>query len=133
MSASWRGRLNVRWRSCKFVRHCSTASRSWAGQLRCAWGNCVWGKGKPSLQEICATKPYGIVEVAKDNGQQRVTSIVEKPHPDVAPSTLAVIGRYILTPRIFDKLLTTQPGAGGEIQLTDGIAALLEEEPVLVK
>ena len=77
------------------------------------------------------TSFYGIVEVAQDNGQQRVTSIVEKPHPDVAPSTLAVIGRYILTPRIFDKLLTTQPGAGGEIQLTDGIAALLKEEPVL--
>ncbi|MXR37660.1 UTP--glucose-1-phosphate uridylyltransferase GalU [Craterilacuibacter sinensis] len=77
------------------------------------------------------TGAYGIVEVVADNGDQRVTSIVEKPHPDVAPSTLAVVGRYILTPRIFDKLATTQPGAGGEIQLTDGIAALLKEEPVL--
>ncbi|MCL6263669.1 UTP--glucose-1-phosphate uridylyltransferase GalU [Craterilacuibacter sp. RT1T] len=77
------------------------------------------------------TGAYGIVEVAAEAGQQRVTSIVEKPHPDVAPSTLAVIGRYILSPRIFDKLLITQPGAGGEIQLTDGIAALLKEEPVL--
>ena len=60
-----------------------------------------------------------------------MSSIVEKPHPDVAPSNLAVVGRYILTPRIFDKLLNTTPGAGGEIQLTDGIAALLKEEPVL--
>ncbi|KMJ52061.1 UTP--glucose-1-phosphate uridylyltransferase [Vogesella sp. EB] len=78
------------------------------------------------------TGSYGIVEVATDgNGRQQVSSIVEKPHPDVAPSNLAVVGRYILTPRIFDKLLNTVPGAGGEIQLTDGIAALLKDEPVL--
>ena len=78
------------------------------------------------------TGSYGIVEVATDgHGRQQVSSIVEKPHPDVAPSNLAVVGRYILTPRIFDKLLNTVPGAGGEIQLTDGIAALLKDEPVL--
>ena len=78
------------------------------------------------------TGSYGIVEVAADgHGRQQVSSIVEKPHPDVAPSNLAVVGRYILTPRIFDKLLNTVPGAGGEIQLTDGIAALLKDEPVL--
>jgi UTP--glucose-1-phosphate uridylyltransferase len=78
------------------------------------------------------TGSYGIVEVQEDaKGRQRISSIVEKPHPDVAPSTLAVVGRYILTPRIFDKLLNTQAGAGGEIQLTDGIAALLKEEKVL--
>ena len=78
------------------------------------------------------TGSYGIVEVQPaDHGHQRVTSIVEKPHPDVAPSTLAVVGRYILTPRIFDKLVNTTPGAGGEIQLTDAIADLLQEEPVL--
>ena len=56
---------------------------------------------------------------------------VEKPAPEVAPSNLAVVGRYLLTPRIFETLETTQHGAGGEIQLTDGIAALLEEEPVI--
>ena len=80
------------------------------------------------------TGSYGIVEVTSRRSagmHQEVSSIVEKPHPDVAPSTLAVVGRYILTPRIFDKLLNTVPGAGGEIQLTDGIAALLKEEPVL--
>ena len=78
------------------------------------------------------TGSYGIVEVSSQpHGRQRVVSIVEKPHPDVAPSNLAVVGRYILTPRIFDKLLNTTPGAGGEIQLTDGIAALLKEEAVL--
>jgi UTP--glucose-1-phosphate uridylyltransferase len=78
------------------------------------------------------TGSYGIVEVSEHGaGQQRIASIVEKPHPDVAPSTLAVVGRYILTPRIFDKLMTTGAGAGGEIQLTDGIAALLKDETVL--
>ncbi|HJV06969.1 MAG TPA: UTP--glucose-1-phosphate uridylyltransferase GalU [Chromobacteriaceae bacterium] len=78
------------------------------------------------------TGSYGIVEVGRTTaGHQQVTSIVEKPHPEEAPSNLAVVGRYILTPRIFDKLLNTSAGAGGEIQLTDGIAALLQEEPVL--
>jgi UTP--glucose-1-phosphate uridylyltransferase len=78
------------------------------------------------------TEKYGIVEsdeVAK--GLSRVSSIVEKPKPDDAPSTLAVVGRYILTPRIFDLLETIPKGAGGEIQLTDAIAALLKEEQVL--
>jgi len=60
-----------------------------------------------------------------------VTSIVEKPAPADAPSNLAVVGRYLLTPRIFDKLEETRAGAGGEIQLTDAIAALLKDEPVV--
>ena len=60
----------------------------------------------------------------------RVTSIVEKPEPGKAPSNLAVIGRYVLTPKIFDKLEQTQRGAGGEIQLTDAIQALMEEQGV---
>lgn len=78
------------------------------------------------------TGSYGIVEVNKQaNGHQQISSIVEKPHPDVAPSNLAVVGRYILTPQIFEKLREVQPGSGGEIQLTDGIAALLKEEEVL--
>ncbi|AGA90490.1 UTP-glucose-1-phosphate uridylyltransferase [Thioflavicoccus mobilis 8321] len=78
------------------------------------------------------TNKYGIVatETGPD-GELRVTSMVEKPAPEDAPSNLAVVGRYILTPRIFDKLVETQVGAGGEIQLTDGIAALLAEEPVI--
>ncbi len=74
------------------------------------------------------TGSYGIVEL---DAQDRITSIVEKPHPDVAPSNLAVVGRYILTPTIFELLATTQRGAGGEIQLTDAIAQLLKHEPVL--
>ena len=56
--------------------------------------------------------------------------MVEKPDPGTAPSNLAVIGRYVLTPKIFDKLEQTQRGAGGEIQLTDAIQALMDEQPV---
>jgi UTP--glucose-1-phosphate uridylyltransferase len=74
---------------------------------------------------------YGIVATDSFQARQgRINAIVEKPSPEVAPSTLAVVGRYILSPRIFDLLESTKPGAGGEIQLTDAIAALLAEEPV---
>ena len=61
---------------------------------------------------------------------ERVTAIIEKPAPEVAPSTLAVVGRYVLTPRIFEMIARGRPGAGGEIQLTDAISALIGEEPV---
>jgi UTP--glucose-1-phosphate uridylyltransferase len=78
------------------------------------------------------TGSYGIVATENFSGRQgRITGIVEKPQPDVAPSTLAVVGRYVLSPRIFDLLEATKPGAGGEIQLTDAISALLAEQPVL--
>jgi UTP--glucose-1-phosphate uridylyltransferase len=60
----------------------------------------------------------------------RIRSIVEKPKPAVAPSNLAVVGRYILTPAIFEHLETIGQGSGGEIQLTDGIAKLMKEEAV---
>jgi UTP--glucose-1-phosphate uridylyltransferase len=76
------------------------------------------------------TGSYGIVATQSfQNRQGRITAIVEKPAPEVAPSTLAVVGRYVLSPRIFDLLESTQPGAGGEIQLTDAIATLLSQEP----
>ena len=78
------------------------------------------------------TNQYGIVSTLSSNGNpQRIDGIVEKPKPEEAPSTQAVVGRYILTPRIFDHLRAAKPGAGGEIQLTDAIAALLREEAVL--
>ena len=78
------------------------------------------------------TGQYGIVETSEmENGRIRVSGIVEKPAPENAPSTLAVVGRYILTPGIFDELRNVRAGAGGEIQLTDGIARLLERENVL--
>lgn len=85
------------------------------------------------------TSRYGIVGTApeetapsghRDPRLHRMDRIVEKPAPGSAPSTLAVIGRYVLTPKIFEKLEQTQRGAGGEIQLTDGIEALMAEQSV---
>ena len=77
------------------------------------------------------TRQYGIIDAEPvEGGLRRLRGIVEKPRPEDAPSNLAVVGRYILTPRIFDLLEETRAGAGGEIQLTDAIARLLLEEPV---
>ena len=79
------------------------------------------------------TGRYGVVKTdsVSFGRHQPITGIVEKPKPAHAPSTLAVVGRYILTPRIFRHLQQVRTGAGGEIQLTDGIAALLHEEQIL--
>lgn len=82
------------------------------------------------------TRRYGIIgvdedEEARDGGRlRRVSRLVEKPDPAEAPSNLAIIGRYVLTPKIFDKLEQTQRGSGGEIQLTDAIEALMEDQHV---
>jgi UTP--glucose-1-phosphate uridylyltransferase len=77
------------------------------------------------------TDKYGIVAVEADkSATSRVRSIVEKPKPAVAPSNLGVVGRYVLAPSIFEHLEKIGQGAGGEIQLTDGIAALMREEAV---
>lgn len=87
-----------------------------------------------SVQEVPReeTNKYGIVAVEPGpDGEMRVVSIVEKPDPADAPSNLAVVGRYLLTPRIFEKLETTREGTGGEIQLTDAISDLLADEPVI--
>jgi len=78
------------------------------------------------------TDKYGIVEVRSiDQRVGKIQSIVEKPKPDVAPSNLAVVGRYILPGSIMGILENTQRGAGGEIQLTDAIATLLNQQQVL--
>jgi UTP--glucose-1-phosphate uridylyltransferase len=78
------------------------------------------------------TQSYGIVTVNKMRGDTaKIHSIVEKPKPADAPSNLGVIGRYVLTPKIFHMLAEMAPGAGGEIQLTDAISALLTHERVL--
>ena len=78
------------------------------------------------------TDKYGVVSSEHiTDGLSRVSSIVEKPKPSEAPSNLAVVGRYILTPRIFHHLEHIPRGAGGEIQLTDAIAELLKEEQVM--
>jgi UTP--glucose-1-phosphate uridylyltransferase len=73
------------------------------------------------------TSSYGVVAV---DDEYRINEIVEKPQPQDAPSNLGVVGRYLLTPAIFAKLETTGRGAGGEIQLTDGIASLMADESV---
>jgi UTP--glucose-1-phosphate uridylyltransferase len=81
---------------------------------------------------LAETDKYGIIEPEKlFEGVWKTKSIVEKPAPNKAPSTLAVVGRYLLTPAIFNHLEKTQKGAGGEIQLTDAIAMLLADEQVL--
>lgn len=78
------------------------------------------------------TDKYGVVKTSEHSGSSaKIDIIVEKPKPEAAPSNLAVVGRYILTPAIFEKIENTGKGAGGEIQLTDAISALLEDETVM--
>ena len=78
------------------------------------------------------TGSYGIVKTPETTEKYaKIDVIVEKPKPEVAPSNLAVVGRYILTPAIFEKIKNTGRGAGGEIQLTDAIADLMKDEEVL--
>jgi UTP--glucose-1-phosphate uridylyltransferase len=74
---------------------------------------------------------YGAADVVDDGELLRVRGVVEKPAPAEAPSTLAITGRYVFTPRIFEVLEQTPPGKGGEIQLTDAIGRLIELEPVV--
>lgn len=77
------------------------------------------------------TRHYGIIDAKKiEDGIYLVKDLVEKPSPDEAPSNLAIIGRYILTPEIFGELERTRPGKGGEIQLTDGLRLLMERQPI---
>ncbi len=78
------------------------------------------------------TSSYGIVRAEPgERGMHRITGIVEKPKPELAPSTLAVVGRYLLEPEIFDHLEKVKPGSGGEIQLTDAIASMLNKQRAL--
>ncbi|WER45045.1 UTP--glucose-1-phosphate uridylyltransferase GalU [Cupriavidus sp. WKF15] len=78
------------------------------------------------------SRSYGVVDGREwDEGVIKMSGIVEKPAPEDAPSNLGVVGRYILTPRIFDHLRELKPGAGGEFQLTDAIQSLLGQEQVL--
>ena len=77
------------------------------------------------------TKAYGIIGPKQlEDRVYQVLSLVEKPEPKDAPSNLAIVGRYILTPEIFGMLEKTAPGKGGEIQLTDGLRLLLEKQPI---
>ncbi len=77
------------------------------------------------------TRHYGIIDGRKiEKGVYLVKDLVEKPSPDEAPSNLAIIGRYLLTPEIFAALEQTKPGKGGEIQLTDGLKLLMAKQPI---
>ena len=92
------------------------------------------GAGSMGVEEIPAsmTDQYGIVSVEKDaTGRDYIQEIVEKPAPEVAPSNLGVVGRYILPAQIFPLLESVQAGAGGEIQLTDAIAVQLKSQPLI--
>ena len=111
----------------------------------------IWNRGDGALKQMCdvasssnasviavqdvpaeQTGSYGIVATESfENRRGRITAMVEKPRPADAPSTLAVVGRYVLSPRVFDLLESTRPGAGGGIQLTDAIARLAAEDSVL--
>ncbi len=91
------------------------------------------GSSVIAVQQVAReqTGSYGIVATEEFSDRSgRITGMVEKPDPAAAPSTLAVVGRYVLDPRIFALLEATKPGKGGEIQLTDAIAALLAEQSV---
>jgi UTP--glucose-1-phosphate uridylyltransferase len=110
----------------------------------------IWNKGKGALRQMAEfaaaenagaiaveevpredTGKYGIVDATRLSERTAlIKHVVEKPKPEVAPSNLAIVGRYVLPGRIFEKLENTKPGAGGEIQLTDGIAALLAEQKI---
>ncbi|AXL49559.1 UTP--glucose-1-phosphate uridylyltransferase [Paraburkholderia caffeinilytica] len=86
------------------------------------------------VEEIPAqdTKSYGIIDGKEwEESIIKMSGIVEKPEPSVAPSNLGVVGRYVLKPRIFEHLRALKPGAGGELQLTDAIQSLLADEQVL--
>ena len=103
------------------------ALKQMVDHVQASGGSAVAVQDVPHAQ----TGSYGIVATDGFSGHAgRIHGIVEKPHPDVAPSNLAVVGRYVLDPAIFDLLETTPKGAGGEIQLTDAIAALLASQRV---
>ncbi len=92
-----------------------------------------FGKSVIALFEVAPEEvsKYGIAKVKEiEDGVYIIEDLVEKPLPEEAPSNLAIVGRYIFTPKIFDKLKETKPGKGGEIQLTDAMRLLLEEEAI---
>lgn len=78
-----------------------------------------------------AISSYGIVDAREvEQRVYEVLGLIEKPHPDEAPSNLGIVGRYILMPQIFQALKNTEPGALGELQITDGMATLLKSQPI---
>jgi UTP--glucose-1-phosphate uridylyltransferase len=99
-------------------------------QMTDTWG--ATGGNMVAVMEVERehTNRYGILDVVSDDGVRvEAKGLVEKPEPAEAPSTVAVIGRYILMPEVFDHLSRGELGAGGEIQLTDAIAAMIGQAP----
>lgn len=94
---------------------------------------CVLGVQRVPREEVCR---YGVLKVEPvpdkrfDGKLFRVLDMVEKPKADKAPSDLVILGRYVLTPEIFDRISLTSPGSGGEIQLTDALRSLLRSQPI---
>lgn len=108
------------------------ADRPCIGQLIEAWQD-IGGGNVLAVEEVPRDKTdkYGILDIASDNGRLAVAKgMVEKPKPESAPSNLAVIGRYVLDPLVMRTLENTPKGAGGEIQLTDAIAATIGKVPL---
>lgn len=105
------------------------SDRPCIGQLIEVWertgGNVVAVEEVPRER----TDRYGILDVADDGKVARAKGLVEKPRPEVAPSNLAIIGRYVLAPLVMETLGRTAPGAGGEIQLTDAMNATIGQVP----
>lgn len=108
------------------------APRSCIGEL-CELREAAGGGNVVAVQDVprSQTNKYGIVSLSEAD-PERVAGLVEKPAPEVAPSTLAVIGRYVFEPSIFDRLEHVTPGVGGEIQLTDAMEASLADTPMRV-
>ena len=96
----------------------------------------VYEKYRDPVIAICevprdSVSSYGVIDAIEvEEGVYQIRDLVEKPPVEKAPSNLAIIGRYILTPDIFDALRKTKPGKGGEIQLTDALRVLMEERPI---
>ena len=106
------------------------ADTSWVKQLADAYqqtgGNVVAVEEVPREQ----TSRYGILKVGKDDGRMaEVLGLVEKPKPEEAPSNLSIVGRYVLMPEVIGHLAKMERGAGGEVQLTDGMAKLIGTQP----
>lgn len=98
-------------------------------ELHAHYGTSIIGVEAISPEQ---SRSYGVVAgTAFDSRLLKLHGIVEKPAPEKAPSNMGVVGRYVLTPSIFRHLRNIKPGAGGELQLTDGIASLLQQEAVL--
>lgn len=109
--------------------HAETPALQQMTELFDQHGNSIIGVQNVPLEQ---SHQYGIIHPQPMGVRiHRIDGIVEKPKAQDAPSTLGVVGRYIFTPEIFDYLESTKPGAGGEIQLTDAIAAMLQQFPVL--